>query len=322
MNVKRPYGDMTCFETDMAEILGIEPEGADGLSQAQCDALSAMHESLEGVLQVWLREAELESGDYAQEEDGSWRGTEQEPGELVLLELTRPPPPGELVERVKRRDLAAARRLLERSADPAWRDAEGHSAIGYAIRNRDLEAVELLVGAGVAVNEPSGRAGYTPLMQAAIAGSAGIFAFLLGRGGDARLRSPFGTSILGLSVLHANAEVEGMILAGGWSEGGSLGAVGFAAGDPKAASLLASAGSGAPVARVVINSAADRMGLQAEDIVVGFNGSAVPCFEGLVAMLASTSAGDEARIAYLRKGERREASGRLSPRIGEPLYKQ
>ncbi len=56
MNPKRPYGDMTSFELDMADILG-EPHNEKRLWKLHTEMLSA--------LQVYLQNAKLEPGEYA-----------------------------------------------------------------------------------------------------------------------------------------------------------------------------------------------------------------------------------------------------------------
>ena len=55
MNPKRPYGDMTAFELDMATILG-EPDDEKRLWKLHTETLSA--------LQVYLQNAKLEPGEY------------------------------------------------------------------------------------------------------------------------------------------------------------------------------------------------------------------------------------------------------------------
>ena len=66
MNPKRPYGDMTCFELDMARILG-EPGPRTGparLSAEQERRLQALHAETLPALQVHLEHARLAPGEY------------------------------------------------------------------------------------------------------------------------------------------------------------------------------------------------------------------------------------------------------------------
>ena len=64
---KRPYGDMTSFELDMASILGVKPEQGDEFSEAQMARFDALHEEMQPVLQVFLRRARLEPGRFERE---------------------------------------------------------------------------------------------------------------------------------------------------------------------------------------------------------------------------------------------------------------
>lgn len=62
LNPKRPYGDMTYFELDMAEILG-EPRVQDAAGHLSPDLearLGGLHEDMQGALQVFLQNARLE----------------------------------------------------------------------------------------------------------------------------------------------------------------------------------------------------------------------------------------------------------------------
>lgn len=67
IDYKRPYGDMTNFYLDMAEALGLKPEGPAyddqpafrPLSDAQVQRLDRLHEEMQPVLQVLLLKGEL-----------------------------------------------------------------------------------------------------------------------------------------------------------------------------------------------------------------------------------------------------------------------
>jgi hypothetical protein len=66
MNPKRPYGDMTYFELDMAEILG-EPvaRSQDGRLPAEQERrLQALHAETLPALQVYLQQATAAPGEY------------------------------------------------------------------------------------------------------------------------------------------------------------------------------------------------------------------------------------------------------------------
>ncbi len=61
LDPKRPYGDMTYFELDMAEILGEPtPRDRDGrLAPAQEARLGRLHEEMQAALQIFLQHAQL-----------------------------------------------------------------------------------------------------------------------------------------------------------------------------------------------------------------------------------------------------------------------
>lgn len=81
MHPKRPYGDMSYFELDMGDILGIQPEGPPrkdrpqlrDFSEAQLERFSELHEQTQPVLQVLLQHATLEPGRYVQRPAGYGR---------------------------------------------------------------------------------------------------------------------------------------------------------------------------------------------------------------------------------------------------------
>ncbi len=65
VNVKRPYGDMTAFVIDMADILDF-PTNSDGnLSENDGKYLIKLHEQLLFVLQAFLEHANLSPGKYS-----------------------------------------------------------------------------------------------------------------------------------------------------------------------------------------------------------------------------------------------------------------
>jgi len=83
INPKRPYGDMTYFELDMATILGVTAEGPPrqdhpalrDFSEPQFLKFEELHEQMQPVLQVFLRQAKLEPGRFARSPPGygRWR---------------------------------------------------------------------------------------------------------------------------------------------------------------------------------------------------------------------------------------------------------
>ncbi len=67
MDPKRPYGDMTYFQYDMAYHLALKVESKDGeklLSEDQEKALQHLHWQMLGALQVFVENAEFKPGTY------------------------------------------------------------------------------------------------------------------------------------------------------------------------------------------------------------------------------------------------------------------
>jgi len=81
IDCKRPYGNMSYFELDMGDILGIPPEGPPrkdrpelrDFSEAQLERFAELHEQTQPVLQVLLQHATLEPGRYVQRPAGYGR---------------------------------------------------------------------------------------------------------------------------------------------------------------------------------------------------------------------------------------------------------
>jgi hypothetical protein len=67
MDPKRPYGDMSYFEADMAHILDLKVETKDGekvLSEEQENAMQHLHWQMLGALQVFVENADFKPGTY------------------------------------------------------------------------------------------------------------------------------------------------------------------------------------------------------------------------------------------------------------------
>lgn len=78
-------------------------------------------------------------------------------------------------------DRAAVRRLLQRGTDPGARQADGTTALHWAVRADDLELARLLLAAGAHADVVN-RYGVTPLSLAASNGHAPMLRLLLERG--------------------------------------------------------------------------------------------------------------------------------------------
>ena len=73
---KRPYGNFTAFEVEMAQHLGIplekDPDGVAILPPALGERLRRMHREMQPVLQVFVQRARLDAGRYEGDEYGNW----------------------------------------------------------------------------------------------------------------------------------------------------------------------------------------------------------------------------------------------------------
>lgn len=64
INSKRPYGDMTAFELDMANILDIPVENGGNLTLDQLDHLQQLHTDMLHTLPILLKHGTLQTGHY------------------------------------------------------------------------------------------------------------------------------------------------------------------------------------------------------------------------------------------------------------------
>jgi membrane-associated protease RseP (regulator of RpoE activity) len=246
---------------------------------------------------------------YRENEDRSWVRIEPSPDDVVIAELTRRPEPRALVEAIKTKDLAEARRLVERFADPHGADANGYTAMTFAVKNQDLAAAQLLLRAGIGPNDRLGRGGVTPLAFAAAYGALDIWDFLVAKGAKLSVRSESGTSPLGFAVLYGQDAIVKRIEASGWTEPGRLG-------------VTAVKKESCEVGNVVLRSTADRLGLRSGDRIVAINGAPVATFDEISAAMAPTRYGDPITVSWQRGGERGENNATAGPAIGEPFYKK
>ena len=322
INIKRPYGDMTAYELDLADVVGMTPEGPRGkLSQSQTKELWALHESLERVLQVWLQRARFTPGDYAQDTDGRWLRIDENTDRIAVLELTRPPAADEWVAAIKAKDLAQIERLLARGADPETTDTAGHTPMTYAAAANDVPVVKLLLRGGAEVDARQGKWKATPLIAAAMAGAVDTFDLLREKGASLAIRSVSETSALAYAVLYQRDAIIQRIAAAGWTEPGALGVICYA--DDELAEVQAKIGPavGPVVKRVFLRSTADRLGLEKNDVIDRVDGAKITSVPQLASAVSAHAWRETVHLAIVRNGQRLEVSGSVEPRIGEAVFK-
>src|SRR5438552_10327860 len=89
----------------------------------------------------------------------------------------------EVADAVMQRNKPALRALLQRKADVNAAQADGATAIHWAVYNDDLETADLLIQAGAKV-KVANRDGMTPLAMACLYGNPAMVDKLLKAGAD------------------------------------------------------------------------------------------------------------------------------------------
>ena len=110
-----------------------------------------------------------------------------------------------------RGDRAAVRKLVEQHADVNAPQADGATALHWAVFRSDKEMVDLLIRAG-ANAKAANREGSTPLWLASINGDAAIIAALLKAGADANEKLPLGRTPLMAASRTGNVDAMKVLL--------------------------------------------------------------------------------------------------------------
>jgi ankyrin repeat protein len=100
-----------------------------------------------------------------------------------------------VVEAVKNGDREAARALLKQHANANAVEADGTTALHFAVLAHDAETARLLIGAGADVNKAN-RYGITSLSLAATNGDAAMIGLLIAAGADPNAALPDGETVL------------------------------------------------------------------------------------------------------------------------------
>jgi ankyrin repeat protein len=120
---------------------------------------------------------------------------------LITLLATASP----LIDAVKAGDRAAALAMIERRADVNAPEADGTTALHWAVQQNDLEIVDRLIRAGANVNARN-EYGSTPMSEAAVTGSALLIERLLKAGAD--VESPNADGQTALMVVARTGRVD------------------------------------------------------------------------------------------------------------------
>ncbi len=119
-----------------------------------------------------------------------------------------------LLDAARSGELATARLLLNESADPNEREADGTSALHWAVHNDDRELADLLLDAGADPNAVN-RYGVPVIHLAAENGSADLLRRLLDAGADAQAALPEGETILMTAARTGDTGTLGALLEAG-----------------------------------------------------------------------------------------------------------
>jgi ankyrin repeat protein len=110
-----------------------------------------------------------------------------------------------VVDAVVHGDKPALRKLIDQHADVNAPQADGATALHWAVFRSDKEIVDMLLGAG-ANAKAANREGATPLWLAAINGDAPVIAALLAAGADANEKLPLGRTPLMAAARTGNVD--------------------------------------------------------------------------------------------------------------------
>ena len=120
----------------------------------------------------------------------------------------------DVADAVMNGDRAALRALIQKKADVNAPQADGATAIHWAVYRDDLESANLLVAAGAKVRAAN-REGMTPIVMASIYGSLPMVELLLKAGADAHERGPNGETLLMFAARTGRVDlIERLIAAG------------------------------------------------------------------------------------------------------------
>ena len=111
-----------------------------------------------------------------------------------------------LIEAVKAADVNAVRALLDQRADATVTEADGSSALHWAVQNDDVETAELLIRAGTYVNATN-RYGVGPLQAACTNGSPRMVGVLVNAGANVNAALPAGETVLMTCARTGNVAV-------------------------------------------------------------------------------------------------------------------
>jgi len=131
---------------------------------------------------------------------------------VVLLSVTTASAQNRLIDAVKANDFGAVRTLLDKRADVNAVQADGTTALHWAVERDAGEIVQLLIRAGANVKTPN-RYGATPLWLASLNGNAATIGTLIEAGADASAASDEGETALMVAARTGKVDAVNLLLA-------------------------------------------------------------------------------------------------------------
>jgi ankyrin repeat protein len=119
-----------------------------------------------------------------------------------------------IADAAQRGDRTAAQTLLAQKVDPNLPQADGATALHWAVHRNDLAMADMLLRAGAKPNATN-RSGISPLYMASLYGSPAMIDKLLKAGGDAKGKGPTGETLLMLAARSGSPEAIKLLLTGG-----------------------------------------------------------------------------------------------------------
>lgn len=206
--------------------------------------------------------------------------------------------------------------LAAAGADLLAQDSGGITPLQEAIKSGDTGAVLTLLDLGVSLTDPQGMHRLTPLQSAAIEGKTEIFAALLAQGADPLATGEGRDSALAYVYAGRKDALFQSLVAKLPPAPASLGVLAFEGEQRDAILEAAGIPGGVPIRGVICGSAADRMKLDPNDILMALDWTPLHQFSDLVAALASRKAGDTVEVTVRRDGTTVSATAMIGPRYG------
>jgi uncharacterized protein len=120
----------------------------------------------------------------------------------------------DVADAAMKRDASSVRLLIQKRADVNAPQADGATAVHWAVYNDDVELLETLIRAGANVTAVT-REGITPLHMACLYGDSRAISALLKAGADAKQKGPAGETMLMLTARNGRPEAIKLLIDAG-----------------------------------------------------------------------------------------------------------